>query len=225
MTSDRTLTHDQARAFYDRFGAKQDWQRFYEDPAVRVLLREGGFESATSVVEFGCGTGRLAERLLQDYLPPAATYLAADVSATMVGLAERRLAPFGNRARVVRTTGESRLDEPETSSDRFIATYVLDLLSEDDIAAVLAEAHRLLRPGGRVGLVSLTHGATAAARLIERMWVAVHRAHPSWVGGCRPVALRAFLDDRWRVAHQEVVTSLAMSSEVVVAERMSARGT
>jgi hypothetical protein len=35
-----TLTHAEARAFYDRFGAKQDAQAFYEGRAVRDLIRD-----------------------------------------------------------------------------------------------------------------------------------------------------------------------------------------
>jgi len=34
----RTLSHQQAKAFYDRFGAKQDSQAFYEDRAVQELV-------------------------------------------------------------------------------------------------------------------------------------------------------------------------------------------
>ena len=63
---------DNVRAFYDRFGGKQDWQRFYEDPALRDLICHGSFDEAHAVVEFGCGTGRLAEHLLRDYLSDAA---------------------------------------------------------------------------------------------------------------------------------------------------------
>ena len=32
------LTRDEARAFYDRFGSKQDWQSIYEGRALRDLM-------------------------------------------------------------------------------------------------------------------------------------------------------------------------------------------
>lgn len=221
MSRGATLTHEQARSFYDRLGSKQDWQRFYEDPAVRVLIRQGDFEQAAAVVEFGCGTGRLAERLLANHLGDRATYLAVDLSATMVSLTRHRLARFGDRVRVVQTDGTPRLAEAAASCDRFISTYVLDLLSADDGRAVIAEAHRLLRGGGRLGLVSLTHATTAPARLVERLWSTVYHAHPSWVGGCRPVSLRESLGSDWLVTHGSVVTSFAITSEVIVAQKVS----
>jgi ubiquinone/menaquinone biosynthesis C-methylase UbiE len=82
----RTLTTAQAKAFYDRFGARQDAQSFYEDRAIDVLVVHGVFSTATSVFEFGCGTGRFAKRLLAQALPPEARYMGVDVSSAMVCL-------------------------------------------------------------------------------------------------------------------------------------------
>jgi ubiquinone/menaquinone biosynthesis C-methylase UbiE len=220
MAHHGTLSHDEARAFYDHFGSKQDWQRFYEGPALVELIRHGSFAEASAVVEFGCGTGRLAELLLQNHLPDSATYLALDISSTMVSLSRNRLARFGNRVRVAQTGGSPLLGEPSASCDRFISSYVVDLLAVDDITTLIAEAHRLLRWSGRIGFVGLTHGATAAARLVEHLWVAVHRIRPSWVGGCRPVSLTDFVGSEWQVTHHGVVTSFAISSEVIVAQKV-----
>jgi trans-aconitate methyltransferase len=54
------LTSEQARRVYDRVGRAQDWQRFYEDAATADLVAHAGFDAAHSIVELGCGTGRLA---------------------------------------------------------------------------------------------------------------------------------------------------------------------
>jgi hypothetical protein len=47
------LTHEQAQAFYNRMGAKQDWQAFYEAIATNDLIAHASFETAQSVFEFG----------------------------------------------------------------------------------------------------------------------------------------------------------------------------
>jgi hypothetical protein len=57
-TGETPLSHRETRRVYDRIGAKQDTQAFYEDVATRELIRHGDFASATAVFEFGCGTGR-----------------------------------------------------------------------------------------------------------------------------------------------------------------------
>ena len=156
----RMLTHQQAISFYDHLGAKQDWQAFFESPATRKLIAHASFETAQAVFEFGCGTGAFAERVLAHHLPPQATYLAVDSSATMVRLARSRLARFEERVTVRQTDGSLQLGEHAGSCDRFVSNYVLDLLSPADMAQLLSEAHRLLVAEGRLYLVSLTRGAT-----------------------------------------------------------------
>src|SRR5512143_3597440 len=200
----RTLTRDEARRVYDRIGARQDTQAFYENAALAVLLRHGAFAEATRVFELGCGTGRVAELLLDAHLPATASYRGIDLSPTMVGLARARLARFGARAQVALATGDPPRDEPAAAYDRFLSTYVLDLLSDDDIAAVLVEAHRMLVPGGLLCLTSLSTGCGPGSRLVARVWSAVHRWRPALVGGCRPLELLPLLaPEAWAVRHIE----------------------
>jgi ubiquinone/menaquinone biosynthesis C-methylase UbiE len=213
----RVLSHDEARTFYDRFGAKQDLQRFYEDPAIKVLLAHADFANANAIVELGSGTGRLAAHLLRDVLPPRARYVGFDISQTMANLAENRLRRWSDRAQVRLTEGSPELPLEDASCDRFLATYVLDLLSEPDIRAVLAEARRVLVPGGRLCLASLTFGNSPASRLVCRVWTALHSVRPRMVGGCRPLHLGAFLDESWRVVHEETLCAFGICTEVLVA--------
>ena len=52
-----TLSREDAKAFYDRFGAKLDSQCFYEDRALADLIEHSDFETARHIFEFWCGTG------------------------------------------------------------------------------------------------------------------------------------------------------------------------
>jgi ubiquinone/menaquinone biosynthesis C-methylase UbiE len=213
------LTHERARAFYDWCGAWQDRQRFYEQRAIDDLLRYSSPAQARSILEFGCGTGRFAESLLAQYAPQETRYLGLDISTTMVRLAQARLAWFGARARVVLTSGATRLDVESSSFDRFFSTYVLDLLTESDIQSLVGEAHRVLTPGGLLGLVSLTHGFTALSRVVERMWRAAYRVHPTFVGGCRPISLETFVGEGWAIRRTSRVVQWGVPSEVLIAAR------
>jgi ubiquinone/menaquinone biosynthesis C-methylase UbiE len=215
----RTLSHEEARRFYDRFGAKQDLQRLYEDPAIAVLLAHAGFEDASAVVEFGCGTGRLAERLLGERLGVHATYVGVDISETMVRLATTRLQRWGSRAQVHVVPGTPRVPLDDGAADRFLSTYVLDLLSEEDTRTMLSEAARVLTPTGRVCLASLTEGRGPASRLVAAAWKGLHALRPQLVGGCRPIRLAPFLGREWRVLHDSTVCTLGLCTEVLVAER------
>lgn len=217
----KTLSRDEARRVYDRIGAFQDSQAFYEDRATDLIIHHGDFSTAQQVFEFGCGTGRFALRLLSEHLPDSATYRAVDLSPTMVKLAEERLAPFSSRAQVVLTDGAPPVEEASGSCDRFVSTYVLDLLAEEEIATVLGEAHRMLKPGGLLCLSSLTTGSGVASRLVAHLWSGVHWLSPSLVGGCRPIDVADSLPaSEWRIRHQARVAPFAIPSEVVVAERL-----
>lgn len=213
----RTLSHQQARRFYDRLGAGQDSQAFYEAAALELLIAHAEFAVAGSVVEFGAGTGRLAARLLADELPPAARYLALDLSAEMVRLATARLAPFGARARARQTDGAVQFPLPDQSVDRVLSTYVLDLLGPGDIEAFVAESRRVLLPGGLLAVATLTEAYTPGARLIQLVWNGLFRLQPALVGGCRPVDLSPHLSSaHWSPVFAGRVTRFGMPSQVIV---------
>ena len=216
----RVLTHEQAQAFYNRMGAKQDWQAFYEAKATHDLIVHASFETAQAVFEFGCGTGAFAERLLTAHLSPEAQYVAVDSSTTMIRLAQARLARFGSRVQVWQTDGPLRFEAASGFSDRFVSTYVADLLSASDFAEMLSEAHRLLRPEGLLCLVSLTSGPTWFSRLVTGLWTGIHRLSPSLVGGCRPLELRVLLQAHpFHLEYVHIVTAFGIPSEIIVAKR------
>lgn len=216
----KALSPERARRIYDRIGSLQDSQAFYEDRGTGLLLRHGRFPDARRVFEFGCGTGRLAHRLLSRELPPGAIYRAVDLSPRMVRLASKRLAPFGPRARVSLSEGGPPAGEPTASCDRFLSTYVLDLLPGEEITAVLREAHRMLEPGGLLCLAALSTGSTAASRLVARLWTSLHHVNPALVAGCRPLELLRWLSAyEWRIRTCERIAPFGVPLEVVVAER------
>ena len=218
-----TLSHAAARRLYDRLGGWLDTQRFYEDGPVGELIAHAGFDVAKSVFEFGVGTGRVAARLLRNHLPADARYQGIDVSPTMVGLARQRLATWNDRVAVTLSDGIPHVAAQDGAFDRFVSTYVLDLLSEDDIRQVLAEAHRSLAANGHLCLVSATHGRSVVERLVMGAAGGLHRLSPRLVGGCRAIDVSSFLDrGRWEIAHRAVVSKWGVPSEVAVAVRREA---
>jgi ubiquinone/menaquinone biosynthesis C-methylase UbiE len=219
---EKCLGTEEIRSFYDRMGAKQDWQRFFEGPAASELLRNGRFESAVSVFELGCGTGSFALELLKNHLPATASYVGADISPVMTGLAGNKLAPFGDRAKVLLTDGSLAFGYPPESFDRFTAIYVMDLLSPDDIDMAVCEAHRLITPGGLLCLISLTYGGTLFSRAVTWLWRRLYGRNPLLVGGCRPLRLQEYLKENlWRAVYHKTVHSFGIASEVVVALKLS----
>jgi SAM-dependent methyltransferase len=216
--TDRYLSPMEAKRFYDRLGSRQDWQGFFENPAVTEMIAHAAFDSAHSVIEFGCGTGALAAHLLQHHLPGDAHYLGLDISSTMVSLAREHLKPWSERARIYQSDGSPRVPELDRRFDCFLSTYVFDLLAPDFIDQLLSEAHRLLVPKGKLCLVSMTFGASRLSSAVCWGWERLWRLNPSVVGGCHPIELSDYLRPvSWNADHKTKVTSWGFSSQVVVA--------
>jgi len=114
-----------------------------------------------------------------------------------------------------------RLDLPDGAFDRFISTYVLDLLSEEDIDSLLSEAYRVLRSGGLLGLVSQTKGSQGLSPFVMWTWERLYQFSPILTGGCRPITIGSLLKNlRWKVRYRNVVHPFAIASEIVVAEKI-----
>jgi len=211
------LSIDRARAVYDRIGALQDTQQFYERAAVDAMIAHADLGAAQSVFELGCGTGRIAEQLLAHHLPATARYHGVDLSSTMVRLASARLARFGARASISQSSGSMVIAAEPRSVDRCLSTYVLDLLPDESIRQFLAECQRVLAPGGRLCLTSLAPGKRGVSRVVSTVWSRVQAFAPNLVGGCRPVDLPAYLSPEWTVRYSGLVVSWGVASRVLVA--------
>jgi ubiquinone/menaquinone biosynthesis C-methylase UbiE len=218
--SETLLTPAAVKAFYDRFGAKQDSQGFYEQPALDAMTAHLALGEARTVFEMGCGTGRFAAEMLAGHLPQDAHYTGLDISSTMTALAEARVRPHDPRASIGLGDGSLVLKAADGTFDRVIATYVLDLLSLGDIDLLVGEMARVLKPGGLMGLAGLAPGKRGLSRLVSGGWRMLHRLSPALVGGCRPVEIAPRLSPTtWTIRFHTLVAPYGIASEVIVAER------
>ncbi len=104
-----------------------------------VLARLEGIAQDATVLDVGCGTGRVTEALLA--LVPRGRVVAMDASPGMVALARRRL---GDRAQVwCQDVLDLELEEPV---DAIVSTAALHWVTDDD--RLWARLARALRPGG-----------------------------------------------------------------------------
>ncbi len=216
----RYLDISGTRRFYDRLGKGLDSQAFYEDPALDLLIAHGRFGSASHVFDFGCGTGRLAERLLTRVLPLSARLAACDVSARMLAITRARLAPFSDRITLWQSGEEIDFTPGNPPFDRICSSFVLDLLAPGAVDAVLSEAARTLSPGGLLCLSNLSHAARGLPWLVSSLWGGLANLAPSLVGGCHPSEIAPKLDPAvWRIEHHAKLSAWGIPIEVTVAAR------
>lgn len=145
------LTAESA-ALYDTqveilFGGLADAMRRQALPPIADWL--SAHDGATArLLDIGTGTGAMLAQVAAAY--PAVALHGLDLSAAYLDRARQRLA--GRAVRWHAAAAEA-VPLPVASVDLVTAVYLLHELPEDARTAVLAEATRVLRPGGRLVIV------------------------------------------------------------------------
>lgn len=207
-----TITPETARRFYDWLGEKHDWGgRFERKAKDRALaLLEAG--SSRRLLNVGVGTGK-EQQAIQAMLPPGGQSFGLDLSPEMLRLTRQRV-PGTHLSEA----SAGQLPFAASSFDRLLCTYVLDLLGTAVLPQVLSEFHRVLQPGGKLVLVSLTEGVDAPSKLIVGLWKTAYKVHPLTCGGCRPLELAALVERAgFTNIRREVIVQLGVPSELIVA--------
>lgn len=216
-TIEETISAEDARCFYDWLGAGHDLGEQFERAAKERGLERLALRPGLRVLNVGVGTGKEQVKI-QEAVAPGGVAYGVDLSRTMLRLSQERVPPPGNKS-LCEADGR-RLPFPAGAFDRVFSSYVLDLIPGGDMAPMLKEMRRVLRPGGRLVLVSLTEGVTLASRALVAAWKGFYRLSPYALGGCRPVRLTyPLLRAGFSHVNRQVVTQWGMPSEVLVARR------
>jgi ArsR family transcriptional regulator len=158
---------ERARAASEKFrlqGADWDEMRALDLPAAQVeraLLAQLPDRDLGRVLDIGTGTGRLLKLLA----PRATSALGIDASRTMLALARVHLAGPETAHCSVRLADMYALPLPDESFTTVLLQMVLHYA--EDPAAAMAEARRVLAPGGRLVIVDL--GAHERRELMAQM--------------------------------------------------------
>lgn len=187
----------------------------------KTVLRPGGLEMTEAlleharplpgetVVEFGPGVGRTA-RLLLGTSP--ARYIGVDPNPEGAPALRKVLADFPHVSTRVVTADAKSTGLPDESADVVIGEAMLTMMNPRDKAAIVAEAARILKPGGRyvvheMGLAPENIDPDTAAELQKEISRTVKV-------GARPLTMdqwRALLTDAGfsiRFAHQNPMNLL-----------------
>jgi ubiquinone/menaquinone biosynthesis C-methylase UbiE len=153
--------HDRLLPCYDLIG------RVLGVPAHhRALLEQAELETATDVLEVGCGTGNLtvmAKRRL-----PGLTVVGVDPDPLALARAQRKAAGLPG-IRFDRGYGQD-LPYPDGAFDRVLSALMLHHLPAEEKPALLTEVRRVLRPGGALHLMDIGgRGAPGHGFLARRL--------------------------------------------------------
>ncbi|MFO0798881.1 MAG: methyltransferase domain-containing protein [Gemmataceae bacterium] len=183
-----TTRHESNRRFYDRIAGAYD---LIADANERAARRAGVAALAVgpgeTVLELGFGTGNEVLDLAA-LVGPTGTVAGIDVSPGMLAVAQGKVAAAAPAAKVNLRVADARaLPFAAATFDAVYTSFTLELFPLDDIPVVLAEVRRVLKPGGRLAVVSMAtvrpgHPVSA----LERTYVWMHRHFPHLVD-CQPI--------------------------------------
>lgn len=129
-----------------------------------ALLQRAGLERSHTLVDFGCGTGRLAVHAIPAL--PEGHYIGIDVSREMLRRLDAKLSALRATCRI--SLLHQPLDTfplPERSVDMVCAFSVFTHMEHEDTFRYLLDARRIVRPEGRF-LFSCLEMDSAAGRSV-----------------------------------------------------------
>jgi SAM-dependent methyltransferase len=183
---------DDYAPFYDWENARSMGRR--DLPFWRTVAQQVG----GPVLELGCGTGRLSIPLARAGVP----IVGIDRSEPMLARARRRASRAGLAARLPLIRGDIRF-LPFAAGRRRVAPFAMvlapygmlqSLLRERDLMATLAAAHRVLEPGGMLG-IELVADLPSWAEYKKRVSLSGWRGR---TGGSRVSLVESVRQDRAR---------------------------
>ena len=205
--------YSRTAAFYDGIVAEK--QAAAKRTAIELLARVVG----ERFLDIGAGTGWAFSRIVAASGEAGAHGL--DVSLGMLELARDAVRRAGAGAATLLLGDGRALPIRGGSIDCILTTYTFEVMNLPDIAAMLAEMLRVLRPGGRAAIVNLTDATDGSeeAEAMIRDWKRRYAADPESFGGARPLQM----SETVRAAGFETVTRKYVGpewpSEVLLARK------
>lgn len=182
---------NQTQAFYDRISGIYDAISDSSEHTAREKgLAQLAAEQNQCAIEIGFGTGHSLVSLARS-VGPNGKVIGFDISSGMGKVAQDRLEKEGLLDRVELRIGPiPPLSLEGNSVDRCFMSFTLELFPDADVAAVLDEVSRVLRPSGRVTVVGM--GIEDHPGVMERTYQWFHRHFPHIVD-CHPIDIAGVL--------------------------------
>ncbi|HEY5730259.1 MAG TPA: methyltransferase domain-containing protein [Anaerolineales bacterium] len=210
---------EDARASYNRLS------RWYDMIAgsAEKKFRNWGLERLSAqpgekILEVGFGTGHCLVSLARA-VGLMGRVFGVDISDGMLAIANVRLQKEGLEDRVNLHLGDAaKLDFIEAGSlDGIFMSFTLELLDNPEIPLVLQECYRILKPGGRLVVVSMTK--TDPPGIPVRLYEWFHDVVPNYAD-CRPIFARQEMEqNRFTIQDVSVSSMWGLPVEIVLGKK------
>jgi ubiquinone/menaquinone biosynthesis C-methylase UbiE len=209
-------TKAEARQAYDTLSRIYDYtlgpvRHNYAEMALQRLSIVQG----ETVLEVGFGTGDCLKQITE-LVGPAGKVYGIDISRGMIERTKRRLQKAGLASAVELCCGDATcLPFNESTFDAVFMSFTLEVFDTPEIPRVLAQIKKVLKPGGRLGIVDTSKENGKSVFLRGYEWL--HRKCPKYLGS-RPIyAEQCLVDAGYRIRSKKKVKIFRVPTEIIVA--------
>jgi ubiquinone/menaquinone biosynthesis C-methylase UbiE len=188
-----------------------------ETQFIHLGLEMLAVRAGETVLEIGSGTGKALFELCQQ-AEDKGSVNGLDLSPGMLQVAHNRLAKVGLEGRAHLLIGDgAALPYSDQSFDALFMSFTLELFDTPEIPCVLAECHRVLQTGGRLGVVAMQKSEHPG--WMERLYEWFHEHFPSYID-CRPIdAVGMIQVAGFRLEKRQVKCMWGLPVELVLARK------
>ncbi len=184
-----------------------------------MALDQANIQPGEKVLEVAVGPGLTAVEIA-GRVGKETPFHGMDISTSMLSLTEQRLRANGFTQFQLKEGNACQIPFEDSCFDVLYNGYMLDLIPEREMAGILAEYKRVLRPGGRMILLNMSKSSSEVVLFREKLY---RFLPPSLVlylmGGCRPVLMEDLTRQAGFQQIQRTYLGGKAPSEIVIASK------
>ena len=210
---DARVSQNEIAGIYNSLAKVYDlWGNLTESKARNRALELAEIKNGQHVLEVAVGTGLAFFEIVKRN--PDGTNIGIDISAGMLKKAEKRLSRLSGAHYTLKKASAFALDAENDQVDILVNNYMFDLISFDQMDAILEEFKRVLKKSGKLVLLNMTQGEKFGSGIYDR----IYRISPRLMGGCRGIRLSEKLKEHgFHVKLREYHQQCLFPSEVILA--------
>jgi ubiquinone/menaquinone biosynthesis C-methylase UbiE len=208
-------TKAEAKASYDRMSSIYDYfSGVFEQKYRNMALQRLNITRGETVLEIGFGTGHSLKQMAEAVGEEGKVY-GIDISSGMLAVSRRRLEKAGLWGRAELTCDDAlKMPYADNQFDAVFTSFALELFDSPEIPKVLAEIRRVLKPHGRLGVLSMSK--EDGDPKLQRVYEWLHQKLPQCVD-CRPIYVaQSIKAAEFGIRDQEKLNLLGLKGEMVI---------
>lgn len=210
-------SREQAQTAYDKLSRWYDLFTAFESAYREVGLQMLNVQEGERVLEIGFGTGHAIVTLARSVGDAGKVY-GVDPSEGMLKRAQARVDKAGVADRAILHRGDAmKLGYAADFFDAVFMSFTLELFDTPEIPIVLRECRRVLRPGGRIGVVAMSKQGNPSWTM--RLYEWAHRTFPAYVDCCPILARNALEEAGFRIENVAIKSMWGLLVEIVAATK------